>query len=389
MTIEPIAWTGWRGPSRDAIVPWLPDRLPREAKPVWQRKLLDQGLSGIAATEKLVLVVDRDANDQQDLFLALNADSGQVEWSLQYEAIGRLDYGNSPRATPLIHDNIAFLFGAFGHLHCVDLETGIVLWQKNIRDEFHVNDKLIWGTASSPLMADDQLIINPGAPDASLVALDPLTGDVIWQTPGAPAAFSSFVVTELNGEKQLIGYDKESLGGWSLENGKRLWRHAPKHPNDFNVPTPVIADSQLVVCTENNGTRLFAFNKDGRLRPEPLGTHRDLAPDSHTPVAINGRLFGIWDGLFCLDLKNNLRELWTSDDEAFNHYASIIASQDRILITNEKSELILLDATADKFTPLSRLKIFENDSGVFSHPAIVGSRLYVRGSDQIVCLSLS
>ena len=252
-----------------------------------------------------------------------------------------------------------------------------------------MRDKLVWGTASSPLIVDGRLIINPGAADASLVALEPETGDVIWQTPGPSAAFASFVVGKFSRQQQLIGYDKDSLGGWDVETGKRLWSHIPKRDKDFNVPTPLIVGDKLLITTENNGTRLHAFDARGRLIAEPLATHREMAPDAHTPLAINGRLFGVSNGLFCLDLENQLRELWTSDDAAFSHYATLIGTRDRVLVTTEHGELILFDAAADKFAPLSRLKLFENDSGVFSHPALVGSRLFVRSSTSLVCLPLT
>ncbi len=41
---------------------------------------------------------------------------------------------------------------------------------------------------------------------------------MIWKTPGPSAAFASFVVGKFGGQRQLIGYDKESLGGWDIED---------------------------------------------------------------------------------------------------------------------------------------------------------------------------
>ena len=34
-----------------------------------------------------------------------------------------------------------------------------------------------------------KLIVNPGAKDASLVALEPATGKVVWKCPGKPASY--------------------------------------------------------------------------------------------------------------------------------------------------------------------------------------------------------
>jgi len=56
---------------------------------------------------------------------------------------GKLDYGNSPRATPLIDKGKVYLLGAFGDLHCVNLADGSVVWKKNIVREY--NAKLVAG----------------------------------------------------------------------------------------------------------------------------------------------------------------------------------------------------------------------------------------------------
>jgi outer membrane protein assembly factor BamB len=121
------------------------------------------------------LVSDRDPDDHRDMFHAFDEHSGERRWTLDYEAEGSLDYGNSPRATPLVHDGHAFLLGAFGHLHCVRLGDGEVVWRRHLRDEFEAQDELVWGVSASPLIVDGKLIVSPGGPEASLVALDPAT----------------------------------------------------------------------------------------------------------------------------------------------------------------------------------------------------------------------
>ena len=65
-----------------------------------------------------------------------------------------------------------------------------------------------------------------------------------------------------------------------------------------------------------------------------------------------------------------------------------MATDDRVLMTSVEGELFLLDAKADKFKLLSRLKVFADEKGVLSHPAFVGTRIYLRGNASIVCLDL-
>ncbi|MBI5864058.1 MAG: hypothetical protein HZB38_06055 [Planctomycetes bacterium] len=75
-------------------------------------------------------------------------------------------------------------------------------------------------------------------------------------------------------------------------------------------------------------------------------------------------------------------------DDAFDDYASLIAGNHRVLITTDRGELVLIDATGDAFRPISRLRLFEGKADVWSHPALVGRRLYVREKREVVCLSL-
>lgn len=347
-----------------------------------------RGLGGIAATSEYVIVSDREVMDTVDTFRCLRAADGKDVWSHQYPAMGQLDFGNSPRATPLIHSDLVFLHGALGNLACVELASGKIVWQMDIRDKFGANDDRKWGTCSSPLIADGKLIINPGGKDASIVALEPKTGEVVWKTPGAPASYGSFIVGKFGGKLQVVGFDLESMAGWDVATGKRLWRMPPEVDSKFNVSTPVAVGDKLLVALENNGTKLYGFKDNGDLDPKPLAKHRDLSPDSHTPVVVGDRAFGIWNRLYCLDLKNGLKEVWSSRDAAFGQYAALVATETRMLAVTLESELILFDPRAAKFDPIGRVKVFSDEAGLYSHPAFVGTKMYIRGSSSIVAVDL-
>jgi outer membrane protein assembly factor BamB len=381
-------WKQWRGPGRDAHVGWLPSSLPNEPKILWSKPCVARGLGGLAATDAVVIVSDREFNNTADAFRCLDAANGNELWSVVSPAEGNLDFGNSPRATPLIQGEFVYLAGAFGEVQCVKLASGEPVWQFDMSAEFEPPAELPWGYCASPLIVDGKLILNPGTKDASLVALDAVSGKLLWQSPGDAPGYGSFIVGAFGGRRQIVGHDKHSLGGWDPATGKRLWRVAPHHPNDFNVPTPIAVDGQLAVCTENNGTRLFRFRDDGTIVPDPVATNEDVAPDTHTPVVVGNRLFGISSALYCLDLKNGLKPLWQSDDDAFGVHAAVIASPDRILALTLDGELLLIDAKSDGCRFLGRTKIFTDDNGVYSHPALVGNRLYVRGTSQLVCIEL-
>jgi outer membrane protein assembly factor BamB len=144
----------------------------------------------------------------------------------------------------------------------------------------------------------------------------------------------------------------------------------------------------IIVATENNGTRLYRFDDAGRIIPTPAAEYQDLSPDTATPVLTNGRVYGAHLGLHCLDAANGLKRLWHFDDNTLGDYATLIADDERVLVITLSGELILLDAKAAGCVILSRLRVFADDVEAYSHPALVGTRLYVRGGSSVACVDL-
>jgi outer membrane protein assembly factor BamB len=296
-----------------------------------------------------------------------------------------LDYGNSPRATPLIEGERVFLLGAFGHLHCLDLATGKLLWTSQLAEEFDA-PRPHWGYAGSPILVGGKLIVQPGAGTAALVALDPATGDVLWESPGRKAAYAALIATSVAGRTQLIGCDATTLGGWDPETGKRLWEIKPDRDGDFNVPTPLRVGPRFLSVSESNGARLFAFDADGLPIAKPVATFATLCPDTHTPVLAGRHIVGLSEKLFCLDAET-LTPVWTLSEPGLGEYASFLSDgKSRILALGDNGILALFDTASSK--PLSVLRVCEENAHLLAHPAIVGNRLYLRLGQRLVCLTL-
>jgi len=387
----PASWTDWRGPGRLGLSADVPYSLPAGAQQVWRAPMTGLGLAGIAATGRRVVVADKSKDGRRDVWRCLDADSGKQLWTVEYGAPDEMDYSNSPRANPVIHGRDVFLLGAFGDLICADLGSGTVRWRRNIVQEFGA-ELVTWGMCAAPLLVDDKLIVNPGAPKASLAALDLRSGKTLWQTPGGQAAYSPFIVGRFGGVRQIVGYDATTLGGWDPDTGRRLWTHRPPEDGDFNVPTPVPVGDKLLLATENNGTRLHGFDAKGRLVAKPLAVNPDLAPDTTTPVALGGLIFGSSGGsLFCLDTSDGLKTLWSHDDDLFMDHASLIGGNGRLLVMTIEGDLQLVAADRKRYRLIGSQNVFgaDADEEVWSHPALVGNHLYIRGADAVVSILLT
>lgn len=377
-------WADWRGPGRNGVSPDVPDKLPERLQLVWKRRLSGQGLSGVSATATHVIVADKSEQSDQDIWRCLDAETGKELWTIAYPTPREMKFMNVPRATPVIHGGFAYLLGAFGDLHCVSIEGRRIVWRRNIVKDFNAQLPP-WGMCSTPLIVDDMLIVNPGAPNASLVALGLYTGETVWQTPGEGPGYGSLIVATFGGVRQIVGHDATSLGGWDPNTGRRLWTLLPTKKGDYNVPTPIDIDGRLLVATENNGARLYDFDASGRINPIPVAQNRRFTPDTSTPVVVGSLVFGCFRGLHCLDLNDGLNTLYSTDgDRAFNDYTALVAGHGCVLAFPVTGEVILFKAVRNAFTPLSRLQLF-TDAEVWSHPALIGNRLYIRSMKEICC----
>ncbi|MBL8818788.1 MAG: PQQ-binding-like beta-propeller repeat protein [Planctomyces sp.] len=346
-----------------------------------------EGIGGIAVSRDVVVVGSRDIADQHDVFQGFSAEDGQLLWQHFYPASGKLDYGNSPRATPLIDGDYVYTLGAFGDVCCLELETGLVLWQKNIARESR-SPALTWGHSGSPLLLDGTLLLQPGGPTAGIVALDGESGDKVWGAPGIRAAYASMLLKDVQGTLQVIGHDEKSLGGWDAKTGKRIWTVTPQEEGDFNVPTCLDLGDHLFIATENNAARLYTFQEGGVLNPDPVAINEDLKPDSHTPVVSNGRIYGIHHDLVCLDPSDGLKTVATFSDNAFGDYGSLVATDSRLLALSTEGELLLFSTVDPQPVLLSRLRLKASRNQVLSHPAFAGTAIYVRLGKDLVRFNL-
>ena len=126
----------------------------------------------------------------------------------------------------------------------------------------------------------------PNSPKAVIAALDIDSGDVVWKTPGRLQGYGNLILATFSGKRQIIGYDSETLGGWDIATGKRLWELRPEESNDFNVPVPVKIGDRLLLATENNGTRFYRFNPDGTIIKKISAFNEDAVPDTASPVVV-------------------------------------------------------------------------------------------------------
>lgn len=203
--------------------------------------------------------------DRELITMCLDRTDGKVLWKqgIRAEQLEKVHAEGGPAAASVAFDGqrVISFFGSFGLL-CYGLD-GTPLWSKKLgpfRDEF--------GSASSPILVDGKVILNEDHDrDSFLLAVRLNDGQTLWQTPrdGFTRSYSTPVVWEVDGKKQLIVSGALQLVGYDLADGRQLWS-LDGFARIVNT-TPTKSNGTLYVCTWSPGG-----DTDARIAMEPWAT---------------------------------------------------------------------------------------------------------------------
>ena len=389
-----MGWSQFRGDQRNGAGKGIPGGT-FQAVLEWSFPLPSQGIGGLSATDELVVVSSRDRNDQSDLFFVLDPLTGALVCKYEIRAEGHLDYGNSPRATPVIGSQYIYLQSAFGELVALDPTENKVVWSKNLVKDFR-GEMPTWGFCSSPLLFEGHLIVQPGGKAASVVSLDEATGEVRWQASELPAAYASPIVAVTNQQPStdsaasnpvLIVTGAKSIRGIDVTNGTQCWEIVPETSGDFMVPTPIVTGNLLLLTSENNGTRMYdlaAKKNQGAESLPQLAKSKTLSGDTHTPVVVGDFLLGVDGDLISLNCKAQLREASVFSDDALDQYTTLLQENNRLLVCCSNGTFIGIRVEPNgELVEYARSNVARESSPIMAHPALVEGLLLVRHSDRV------
>jgi outer membrane protein assembly factor BamB len=178
--------------------------------------------------------------------------NGDILWSKAIRPTGPVQkyggflalhgYASSTPATDGKH--VYFFFGKTG-VFCFDLQ-GNQVWQKSVG-----NGTDGWGSATSPLLYKDKVIINASVESNSLVALNKATGEQEWAVKGMKQSWSTPVLVRVpNGKTELVVSATKKIQGFDPDTGAELW-----HADSFTwYVCPSVVQHDGVVYTLQNST---------------------------------------------------------------------------------------------------------------------------------------
>ena len=382
-------WPGFRGPQRNGIQPGVVLGEDWESQPpreVWRSRIGPGWSSFSVAGNRLFTQEQR---GEAELVVCYDADQGTEIWVHEdttrfWEVVG----GAGPRATPTLADGTLFALGATGLLSRLDPLTGELLWQTDIGEDAG-REPPTWGYSSSPLVVDQAVIVHAGGPDGrGLLAYDFENGERLWSAPAETEhSYSSPQLAEIDGRVSVLMLTKEGLTVVDPAGGAVQCFYEWKYEGYRVVQPNVIENSSVLLGTaRGSGTRRIELSwNDDRLVAEETWTSRGMNPDFNDSVAHDGYLYGFDNNIFaCMDITTGEQQ-WRR-----GRYGSgqvlLLPDGNQLLVLSEQGELVLLRATPEELTELARHPVL--DGRTWNHPVVIGNRVYVRNGEEAACFEL-
>ena len=313
--------------------------------------------------------------------------SGAPLWSHAYAAHFQSALaGEGPRATPTVAGRRVYTLGSTGILNCLDVETGKLLWSKDImRDnQAKVNE---WGTSCSPLIVDDLVVVSAGGREnRSLVAYRAATGDFVWGGGTDGAGYSSPCLVSLAGVAQILIFNAGGVSAHDPATGTNLWKyHWPGGHPHVSMPIVLPEDRLLVSSGYGVGSELLKIQRDsgGQFAATRIWKSNRLKAKFTNLIYRDGYIYGLDDGIMvCLDASSG-EQKWK--EGRYGHGQEILAG-DVLLVTAESGEVLLLDPNPQESRELARFSALKGKT--WNPPALAGQYLLVRNDKEAACYRL-
>jgi outer membrane protein assembly factor BamB len=278
-------------------------------------------------------------------------------------------------------------FGSRG-LFCYSMQ-GELQWK---REDFgKMETRNSFGEGSSPTLAGDKLLVpwDHEGPSA-LYALDKRTGKTIWKADrDEPTNWSTPLVVEHAGGKQVVMNGQKYARSYDLETGKELWKCAGQTERPA---ASAVADNGLVfVGSGFRGAYLGAFRLDGQGDIQGskavVWTIDHDTPDVASPLLSSGRLYfhkGKVGQLSCVDASTGKPHYVASRiPELDSIYASPIAANGHVYLTGRTGTTVVIK-DSDALNIVATNHVGET---VDATPAPVDSELFIRGEEHLFCIA--
>lgn len=328
-------------------------------------------------------------NDLKRWVLCLNRADGKQIWktdvqsTLPEQTASRIREGHGYASnTPAVDGERVYAF--FGKSGVVALDHhGKQLWHANVGSNLNG-----WGTAASPILYNNLVIVNASVESETLYALDKNTGKEVWHANGIKEAWNTpILVRNGDGKAEVVVAILGKVLAFDPDAGTPLWQ-CRTDIGWYMVPS-LVAHEGVVYCVGGRSGGGLAVRSGGRgdvtrshrLWTAPRGTN---VP---SPIVHNGHLYWAHENLgvvYCADVKTGKLVFENRLDGANQIYASPFLADDKIHFLTRSGQVYVM-AAEPTFRVLGRSEMPRRDN-YNSTPSVHRGQVLLRTDRWLYCI---
>ncbi|MBN2138941.1 MAG: PQQ-like beta-propeller repeat protein [Sedimentisphaerales bacterium] len=381
-----VDWPQFRGPTRDGLsgetglVKKWPDAGPKE---LWSFEGLGNGYASVSIADGLVYTTGVVGDDGILFAFDLN---GDVKWKVTYGP-GWKGANPGTRTTPTIDGDRLYLMSGLGRIACHNAKTGKHIWHRDTLEEFG-GKNIRWGIAESVLIDGEKVICTPGGKDATVAALNKMTGKTVWTSKGLSelSAYCSPIAIDRGPNRIILTMVEQSIVGIDMKTGEIFWRHPNKVSYDISAVTPAYENGMMYVTNGyRHGGHMFEISADGK-ESSKKWSEKTLDVHHGGVVLVNGNIHGagtrgVWT---CVELASG--EVKFTDNLVGK--GAVIYVDGLLYCYGEKGTLGLVKINPAGYEMVSSFEIKKGTNEHWGHPSISDGRLYIRHGNALMCYDI-
>lgn len=405
-------WLRFRGPNGSGLSDSaVPVEFGQKQNMKWQLELPGRGVSSPIVVGDKVFVTcysgygmggdeEGSLDDLERHLVCVDRSTGKTIWTATesaatpedpYSGMGVPAHGYASHTPTSDGQRVYAFFGKSG-VFAYDMD-GNKVWHQSVGTD---SGQRKWGSASSPILNDDLLVVLASDESESLFGFDSKTGETKWKTTvgGLASVWGTPAIADGAKGKEIVLAVPGETWGLNPENGKMRWA-APG--NEGGSHSVVIADGFAIsIGGSRGGASGLAIKLGGQGEIEEAAWDRDASSRFATPVAFGGRIYSVaGDIVACYDAKTG--------DEIFKErlpakygggrggrfggqsYASPVIADGKIYITDVSGTIYVLAATSE-FDVVAKNDLASDTSGFHATPAVSEGDLFLRSNRSLYCV---
>lgn len=332
----------------------------------------------VVETEFVVLCLDRGTGKELWSRIARKATPHE-----SYHAT----YGSHASISPVTDgERLYASFGSQG-LYCYDLD-GKPLWSKDFGVKMEMRNQ--FGEGAAPVVHGGVLVhLFDHEGQSFVVAVDAKTGEERWRADrDEPSCWATPLVTEVDGEWQVICSGTKRVRAYALDDGELLWECGGLGLNA--IPAVQRHGDLVIAATGYREANMIAIELGGKgdltgTDAVRWSTTKGL-PYTASPVLHDGNLYAVMDRGFisCWDAATGKAHYVEERlPRGSSLKASPVAADGKLYVATESGDVHLF-RLGDELVHLATNTL--EDQFFVASPIVVGGTLYLRSSTHLFCI---